>query len=114
MRKKIKILTTRLGTCRSGTPFDLPDDLMDDVKSFFWGFEARDRVDVFCMCEASIRRATNAAQSYSDYESIKILSTYLWKKNVFPKLEPTLIESGLRTSTDYVQHGQPLLVPWML
>ena len=115
MTKTTKILVTRIGTCRSGRPFDLPHDLVKDlVGSFFLEFDLQDRVDIFCMCEAMIRRATHSSRSYSDYESIKTLNTYLWSKNVFTELEPNLIDIGLRTSTDYVRHGHPLLMPWRL
>ena len=115
MKKNAKSLTTRIGICRSGIPFDLPDDLSEDLAGpYFNKFEIQDRVDIFCMCEATIRRATNSAVPYVEYKTIKILSTYLWSKNVFTDLEPNLIEVGLRTSTDYVRHGQPLLIPWLL
>ena len=48
-------------------PFDLPDDLAEELAGpYFCKFEIKERVDICCMCEASIRRATNAAVHYCD------------------------------------------------
>jgi hypothetical protein len=48
-------LFTRIGTCHSGRPFDLPYNFREDeISEFYSKMSTDERVDIFCLCEAIV------------------------------------------------------------
>ena len=111
MTKLSKTIHARIGTCRSGNPFDILYEMQRaSVGAYISIFEVQDRVDIFCMCEAIIVRIEKSDRPYPDEESVRSLFRYFWRPAVFATVKPYLIELGLRTSPEYVKFGQLMLL----
>jgi hypothetical protein len=110
MAKIAKPIISRLGTCRSGTHFDIPHELSEALtENYMARFEITDRVDIFCMCEAIIVSVEKSTRAYSDHKSIRMLYRYRWQDKVFAALSQHLRSQGLNSSPDYVRFGQAML-----
>ncbi len=110
MPKFEKHLKTRIGTCRSGRPFDLPHFLQEDnLPEYLALFSADDCLDMFCMIEAVIALKYSSGQGRWEEEAIDELHSYFWWEENITQLRPKLEHLGLKGSPDYVRHGQMLL-----
>lgn len=111
MPKFKHLLKTRIGTCRSGMPLDLPHELNPlIVREFFSRFNAGELVDIFCMTEALISRSKEALQAFSEFSSIQLINSHLRNLRDSPLLADEFKELKLKVSPDYVRHGLKLLL----
>lgn len=111
MTEFTKVILSRIGTCRSGTKFDVPHELDDsEIDSFWNAFDLDDRIDIFCMIESKIVSAAETNNVNSSDQSIRSLNQFVWKTIAIDELKPYLEAMGLYTSAAYVQFGQSLLL----
>jgi hypothetical protein len=102
-------IITRIGTCRSGIPFDMPYDIdLNTVDEYVRQFAINDQLDMFCMCEAKIVPIDKSDEIYADYEGIRVINAYFWRRRIFAALKPYLVDLGLQSSPDYVRFGQSM------
>lgn len=106
-----KTIKYRVGTCRSGKPFDVPYNLgRGEIEGYLTHFEVQDRVDIFCMCEALIVSINSSEDFFADHVSIGVINSYFWEPEVFIGLSRHLKMQGLQSSPDYVRLGQSMLL----
>lgn len=108
-----KLLKTRIGTCRSGTKFDIPHKFADSSILEFWTrFSLDDRVDLFCMTEAKIALVVRSSSGDESDQSLDELNNFIWttEGKGIEEIRPRLEQLGLFTSPAYVQFGQKMLL----
>jgi hypothetical protein len=106
-----KYLKSRIGTCRSGMPFDVPHEFSEEnVADHLSQFAIHELVDIFCMCEAFLELYEKTETLNQGMKGIRVIGQFLWKKESFAILFPHLDQLGLRVSPDYVRFGQTMLL----
>lgn len=104
-------LKTRIGTCRSGTSFDIPHDLKnEEIGAFLRSFSVDELVDIFCMTEAMFSRHLDSLEERRDYIFLWEINSHLRAASNTNKLEDELKGLSLLTSPDFVRHGLNLLL----
>jgi hypothetical protein len=102
---------SRIGTCRSGIPFDVPYEVeakdLDDIVN---KLSIADLVDIFCMTEAFFNRYYDNLENLKEYQSIKAINGHLRRQELMGFLANELTSLNLFASPNYVRHGLFLLL----
>jgi hypothetical protein len=103
-------LTTRIGTCRSGTTFDIPHDFKgENIEEFLYHFDTRELVDILCMTEAIFSRRLDSAKDREDVIVLWHINKHI-RSFLMSELENDLKDLRLSISSDFVRHGLNLLL----
>lgn len=104
-------LKTRIGTCRSGTPFDVPHHLEEEnIKELLTQFNLDDLVDIFCMTEAIFSRHREHIKTTNEWSTILLINQFLRREPMISILESKLTSIGLTCSPNFVAYGTTLLL----
>lgn len=105
------LLKARIGTCRSGTSFDVPHELENErVGEFLKPFNTDELVDIFCMTEAVFSRYRDKLEERHELKSLYSINDYIRSDAIAPQIAKLLEMMDLVTSPNLVQHGLTLLL----
>ena len=106
-----KPITSRIGTCRSGTSFDVPHEFENEnVDTLLEPFSIDELIDIFSMTEASFSRSRDSLEKRHELKTLYRINEHIRGEMIMAKIADVLESMGLVTSPNLVQHGLTLLL----